>query len=173
MAVFYQIQSLQIACFILLHITSSSCIKASPIPDENPSQRNIPGIYQGRYINAHFVDGADFSKIDATSLKKLANLEGNAQNKSRDIREWLVTKIKEQKEAETNVTNVEFSTTLIGNISQDCYYDVITLVSDFETYQPYALKSKFEKYVCVYIYVPIFKCFHYILQLNNEFDQYN
>ena len=108
------------------------------------SFKTVPYIANGLYfpnVDVNF----DTDKIDSNSLKDLASkngLEGSPADWGRqgDIRDWLLVKSREHVEHKP-VDGL--ADTPLGDISQQCYEDVMRFFTDFDATQKYALKSKF------------------------------
>ena len=113
-------------------------------------QRAVPELYHTQYHDVGHISSTDYEKIDSEFLRKIAESEGTplelASKQHGDIRDWLIEKAREYKGNQVKATIGGFAATPLGNISQQCYDDVMKFFTDLESLQPYAMKSKCWKF---------------------------
>ena len=115
-------------------------------------QRAVHELYHTQYhdVDVGHISSTEYEKIDSEFLRKIAESEGTplelASKQHGDIRDWLIEKAREYKGNQVTATIDDFAATPLGNISQQCYDDVMKFFTDLESLQPYAMKSKCWKF---------------------------
>ena len=144
MAILWQILSVVLATGTLTCITGFA--------QENRTQNNervphgeVPELIHTRYGKFGNIPNTDFDKIDVKSFQRLAETEGiqfeMASKQHGDIQDWLIVKARENRENQVTGSNDGLDSLPIGNISQQCYNDLMRFYTDREWLQTYAARS--------------------------------
>ena len=131
---------------VLAIVAFTNSVFAQETTNLKIAQHAVHKLYNNRYADVVHISSIDYDKIDSELLHQLAKGEGTpfkiASEQHGDLRHWLIKKAMEYKENQVKGTFHSFAETPLGNISQQCFDDVMKFFSDVELLQPYAMKSK-------------------------------